>query len=414
MAKLINYFFDKDIYKSPIYLSFVCFVLGIFFSRAVLSISIVLILSASIHSFYINDKKKLNKASLVFLPFYLVLILSYFYTSNRNDWFDMLFKNSVFLLLPLAFLFFQQISKSIVYYIINLFLGLTLVSVVINAIQALFNYNLISELAIKSKTLEPLMGSNFHDLSLIYALTIVFLTYKIIKSTMITYRSLIAFLILGVGVFILSYRFALIVLGCSSLIILFKHVNLKKSLFLKVIVSLLILSLGLLYSPITNKIKTTLYDLESIYGDVNPNFKSLGQRWAAIKCSAEIINNNLFFGVSAPDLPAEMQKQYEENSYLLIPENRIFIHNQFLFYTASYGIFGLCLFMNFLGYLIHKFLKNKQHLAVAILAVFLAQMLIENSLEIQISSYLFLILMLYFCSIDEQIEENTETKMAEY
>jgi hypothetical protein len=317
----------------------------------------------------------------------------------------MLFKNSVFLLLPLAFLFFQQISRPIICYITNLFLGLTLVSVVINAIQALFNYNLISELAIKSKTLEPLMGSNFHDLSLIYAIVIVFLTYKIIKSPSINYRILLAFLILGVGVFILSYRFALIVLACSSFIILIKQVNLKKNLFLKVIVSILILSLSLLYSPITNKIKTTLYDLESVYGDVNPNFKSLGQRWAAMKCTAEIINKNLFFGVSAPDLPAKIQKQYEENSYLLIPENRIFIHNQFLFYTASYGIFGLCLFMSFLGYLIHKFTKNKQQLALVILTVFIAQMLIENSLEFQIPSYLFLMLMLYFSPSNIKIKE---------
>ncbi len=414
MAKLINYFFDKDIYKSPLYLSLVCFVFGIFFSRAILSISIVLFLAASIYFYYTVNKKKLNKAALVFLTFYLVLILSYWNTTNYTYWLDLIYKNAVFIILPLAFIFLNKTPRKTFIYTFNLFLGLTLISAVINAVHALSNYNLNSDLAIKSKTLDPIIGANFHDLSLIYAIVIIYLAYKIIKDPNLNYSSLLTFLVLAICVVILSYRFALIILVFSALLIIIKFANYKKKLFLKVFLSLSVLSLGFLYSPLVNKIKTTLYDLESIYGEVNPNFKSLGQRWAAVKCTVEIVNNNLIFGVGAPDLPLEMQKQYEQNSYLLIPENRIFIHNQFLFYTASYGIFGLSLFIAFLGYLINKFNKNKQQLALVILTVFIAQMLIENSLEFQIPSYLFLMFMLYFHSAGEQLEENTKTETTAY
>jgi O-antigen ligase len=414
LAKLINYFFDKDIYKSPLYLSLVCFVFGIFFSRAILSISIVLFLAASIYFYYTVNKKKLNKAALVFLTFYLVLILSYWNTTNYTYWLDLIYKNAVFIILPLAFIFLNKTPRKTFIYTFNLFLGLTLISAVINAVHALSNYNLNSDLAIKSKTLDPIIGANFHDLSLIYAIVIIYLAYKIIKDPNLNYSSLLTFLVLAICVVILSYRFALIILVFSALLIIIKFANYKKKLFLKVFLSLSVLSLGFLYSPLVNKIKTTLYDLESIYGEVNPNFKSLGQRWAAVKCTVEIVNNNLIFGVGAPDLPLEMQKQYEQNSYLLIPENRIFIHNQFLFYTASYGIFGLSLFIAFLGYLINKFNKNKQQLALVILTVFIAQMLIENSLEFQIPSYLFLMFMLYFHSAGEQLEENTKTETTAY
>lgn len=403
MAKLRNYFFDKDIYKSPIYLSLVCFFFGLFFSRALLSISIILILAASVHSLYISKEKRLNYFSLAFIPFYLILLLSYWNSTNYNYWLNLTFKNSIFLILPLAFFFLNKIKDKIILSALNIFLGLTLTTAVINAIYALINYNLISNLALNSKTLNPLIGSNFHDISLIYAITIVYLSYQLIKYKKLNYLNLSAFLILGICITILSYRFALIIFILSGFIVFIIYLNFSKQLIFKSILLVLIFGLGFFYKPLVNRFRTTMYDLKSIYGDVNPNYKSLGQRWAAIKCSTEIIKKNPFIGVGAADLPLEMEKQYEQNSYLLIPENRIFIHNQFFYYAASFGLLGLLCFLGFLGFLINRLFRHKQFLGLAILTVFLAQMLIENSLEIQIPSYLFLILMLGFSAKNDKI-----------
>jgi O-antigen ligase len=147
--------------------------------------------------------------------------------------------------------------------------------------------------------------------------------------------------------------------------------------------------------PVKARYENTVKDIYSIIENKNPNFQSLGQRWAAIKCTTEIIKRNIWFGVSPSDLKDEMQTQYQKDSYLLIPENRIFIHNQFLYYAASFGIpFTVIIFIVFLILIIKETKKNQ--LIFWLMVPFFLHMFSDNTLERQISGgcILFFLLLL--------------------
>jgi hypothetical protein len=322
------------------------------------------------------------------------LIISYWNSSNLLLWQSLAFKNSVFFILPITFLSINSSIYKIKSKILNVFLTLAFVTAILNTLNAIYNYDLNSALTIESKTLTPLIGPNFHDLSLIYALAIAVLFYRIYYKKYECYFYNLAFWGLGFCIYILCYRFAIIVFTITALILIIN--SYKKNNKIKSLIILFLIFLITLYKPLLNRINNTIEDLKSIQSKTNPNFKSLGQRWAALKCATEIIKRNPAFGVGASDLTTEMKKQYEQNSYLLIPENRVFIHNQYVYYTASFGFLGLFYFLCCIGFIINKFILRKQFLALLILIIFLAHMLIENTLENQISSYLFLITMLYF------------------
>jgi O-antigen ligase len=400
LSKITNYLFDKESTFDSLFLSCLIFIFGLFFSRAILSSSVVLIaLSGFITS--INSKNANNKFAGLFILFYLVLLVSYFWTDNLKEWQFLVFKSSVFLLIPIGFYFYGEIDQLKKNKLIFIFLIFSISSAIINTVFSLTKYKEISDLAIRSKSLDPLIGSNYHDVSLIYALSLVILTYHIIltkRGKRIQYLYFLSYLILGIGVTLLAYRLSLFVLIATlSYIICFTLLSQKKLRFSyrKLLSIILILGVTLLvFKPLNNRIQNTYFDLKSIYLGANPNYQSLGQRWIAIKCVTEIIKNNIFLGVSPADLKEEMQLQYSKGAYLLIPENRIFIHNQFFYYGGSYGLIWLLLFIGAILIFIHKLVRNKNSLALMLLFVFLFQMLFENTLEMQIPSYLFLFFLL--------------------
>ena len=109
----------------------------------------------------------------------------------------------------------------------------------------------------------------------------------------------------------------------------------------------------------------------------------------------EIIKRNIWFGVSPADLSLEMKLQYETNSYLLIPENRIFIHNQYLYYLSSFGILAFFAWLFIWISNIITLFKQNQTSAYILLTTTLA-FLIDNFFQLQIG-FTSILLFYYLC-----------------
>ncbi|QEK52713.1 hypothetical protein FYC62_14385 [Pedobacter aquae] len=93
-----------------------------------------------------------------------------------------------------------------------------------------------------------------------------------------------------------------------------------------------------------------------------------------------------------------MDNQYAQNSYWLIPQNRVFVHNQYLYYLASYGvIFSFLIFV--FGFILLWREINRNSLSLAFIIPIIFHMFTDNSMERQISGISIVFLLLLFTNI---------------
>lgn len=376
-------------------------VVGLFLSKALVSISCVLILLSGLLNYFNQETKKpLSLALLLFPLVYFVLLISFLWTTHFLIWQKLIFVNSIFLLIPIGMYFGRDFFKKEIKNIFLLFSGLCFLLIISTAFKAILNYQQFIDDVKNSKNLMISFGPDHSVMSVlsVSAFFIILNFYQTERTKWIKILLLSALLLFFIALNIIAFRFSLICIYLMLLLYSFWFIRkaLKKSLIC--LISLLMIpTLGILLyfalPSIQKRVQNTLTDLQSVTLDRNPNFQSLGQRWAAMKCSWEVIKRHPLLGTSPADAEFEIQKQYEINSYLLIPQNRIFIHNQFIYYVLAYGIpFGL-IFILLLSKLFIKIYQLSPFYFM-ILLPFIFHMQIENTLEKQITANAFLFLFL--------------------
>ena len=114
------------------------------------------------------------------------------------------------------------------------------------------------------------------------------------------------------------------------------------------------------------------------------NGHSILMRWAYWTTAIKIIKKNLFIGVGTGDVQDVFNQQYDTDKSPLLLKNRLRGHNQYLTYTVSFGLLGLCYF---LFCLFNPFIKKqcyKNYNFIAFFSIFLLSMLSEDTLETQV------------------------------
>ncbi|MBK0384505.1 O-antigen ligase family protein [Pedobacter sp. SD-b] len=389
----LNYssFFTEKLF----FWSCLVFLFGLFFSRAILSISCVLLLAAAGADYYFNSKKLDVKPYIWLFPIiYIALIFSGLYSEDITQWQIMLFKNSIYIIIPLAFLFVKKPNLKQLNILFLSFIFYCLVCLSINSISAVINYHQFLNDVANSKNIKPLIGPDHSELGVLSVVAFVLLIYLIIKCKTIKNKLFLGLLLILLifELHFIAYRFSIISIYLLTFLYSFKELIFYKKMkyvWAIVIVAFIMMFSILMIPSIKNRYKNTITDFKSIVENKNPNYESVGQRWAAIKCAFEIIKKNPILGVSAADASLKMQQQYGVNSYFLIPENRIFIHNQFVYFVLCFGCPFSILFMFFLGFTIYKGSQN-QHLLIWVILPFLFHMMIENTLEKQMTANAFI------------------------
>lgn len=365
------------------------FIIGLFFSRAILSIAIALLFIFGVLSFFFKSKQNLEW-DIKFWLFPLIFIfylLSLFNTSDVENWSAIMLKNSFLFCIPLSFKLSTAVSSKKAIFIF--YILLSFVCVIGTTFKFLLDFEIFSTLVLNSKNIISINGQNHTEFGVLSVVAFLMLGNFILKEKRVLQKWLlisITFLFL-LCLHIIALRFALvaiyIILILYSIYVLIRE---KKFILGASILATLVLSSLLLYNSLEsfkNRVINTREDIENIIANGNPNFRSIHQRWAAAKCAVEVTKKNIWLGVSPADLSSEMQQQYNINSYLLIPENRVFIHNQILFYLASFGIIFAALFIIAFSYVLYKETKFS-YFPVLIIIPFFLHMQIDNTLERQI------------------------------
>ncbi|MBD3747970.1 MAG: O-antigen ligase family protein [Sphingobacteriales bacterium] len=393
-AKYLSFFNEKAFAWACYFL-----VIGLFLSRALVSISCVLIVVFGLLNYFNQEVKKRISLEFLFFPLiYFVLLISFFWTSHFIIWQKLIFVNSIFLLLPIGMYFGPDFLKKEVKNIFLLFSGLCFLLILSTAFKAILNYQQFIDEVERSKNLMLPIGPDHSEMSVlsVVAFFIGINLYQTEKTKWLKTFFLIALISFFIALNIIAFRFSLICI--YLMLMLYSLWSIKKApkrslIYLSSLLMIPILAFLLYFTlpSIQKRVQNTLTDLRSVTSDRNPNFQSLGQRWAAMKCSWEVIKKHPFLGTSPADAEFEIQRQYDINSYLLIPQNRIFIHNQLIYYVLVYGIpFGL-VFIFLLSKLFIK-LYQRSPFYIMILLPFIFHMQIENTLEKQITANAFLFL----------------------
>lgn len=261
-------------------------------------------------------------------------------------------------LLLSALYFFSQSNKYAVLFI----LISSVIVLIINGI-AVTNYFMhkafYDELLLQSKSIPVLRMHHIH-FGIINAST-VFLLFGILKNKLVVRTekvvSWILLILILVCFHILSSRTGILAFYTGALISLFTYSVYKKK-YKTLIVGLVLacaslLSSALISTSFRNKINNSIEDYESIRkGGKEINFKSMAMRLEANKICLAILAQHPLFGVGANEQDNAIQKMYKEKNTLLLPQNRVGPHNQFLEFGVKYGLMGvlilLALFISFI------------------------------------------------------------------
>lgn len=390
----------ESLSKYLFFFGVILFFIGIFFSRALLSISpAILLVSALTQKDFKQNIKGILRNRVFILPLILYLfgLVCFPIVENQSKWAELLFKNLPYIIFPFSIVILKDLV--IKYYKFILYTCILLV-VFINTstlIRLYNNYELYSWMIRNSKNIEA-TGGMFHiHFGIITTLSIIF-CYSIIRFSISHKIEKIILAIIALYLFIalhlLAYRTGMVsVYVCIMSEILIEIFRSKKYLIGTLLIILAIVTPIIAYynvSTFKERIDNTTYDISRYRNGLDINFYSLSQRFAAWENAFVIYKKNIIFGTSAADLVDEMEKQYEVRDFGLRKENQVLIHNQYIFYAVSYGSIGLLFLLYFLTSTIISAWKEQRPAYLLFTILFIAVFIIDTVLEMQNGQNMFI------------------------
>lgn len=379
---------------------------GLCLGNALISIGVILI---ALQVVMVPPKALTGQLIKKYSPF-LAIILLYFwhvfsgiYTEDLHEWGNHLRRKLPFLLLPVAFLSPAMQRKSVYELSHIVFIGAVGFVGLWTGIDYFINYETVQEELMETGAIMIFGGVNHIYYSLFLAYAIIAggyfainsknsaLKYSIVGLTLI---NIVLLHFIGARTGVVAFYLTLFIV-MAYYFVCFRGEVLKGIIVLAVLVGSVILSVSFI-GPLNQKFDDTLKDFNVILEDKNPNHWSLAQRKESYIKGWQLFKENPFFGVGRGDLGSAMEKQYEKNGTLLIPENRLNPHNQYLLYLAALGLpaFILLLYVLFYPLFNEYYRKDLLFLSFIILAAF--AMLPEYILERQIGISFFLY---FYCLI---------------
>lgn len=363
---------------------------------------ILLLLMLSLISFIKSNDKKIDyKSFIINTSLYIFYLFSLFYTENLIKGIKIITETrlSAFLL-PLIFLLLstnKSLSskkiitkfKSVFIYSTFLlsiiyFLYIPFVEVSANPFfdfpSVYFFRNTIKNLPILG--LDPIYYSLYLGVSIIFILTNKWEN----KKTKILFT--ITFFM---ALFVISSKMTIIALLLISFIYFIK----KTKTFTKIIIISLgfVLLIGIYNIPTINTRAKELINPKTFIEYDRHNSTSI--RINIIKCSTNIVSNNIIFGVGVGDVKDKLIDCYKDisNDFVF---NRYNSHNQYISILLSTGVIGFIFFIYFLYYNFNISRGSIDNSFFYILFFYCINFISENILERQNGIILFYFLVCYF------------------
>lgn len=380
-------------------------IIGLLFSRALLSIGTVALFVFSILAFFklYSLQKGYFKNPILWIPIILFLLnfVVLFSDYNLNDLIKDLEISFLWLIITFGLFVLSLNIQPTDYAKTRAFLYASVCLVgLLSAINYWLHQEEINQLLLQSKHI-PIIGGMHHIyfgiLNALLVLTKIaeWITNTNREKTKWLRIEDISAIFIFIWLHILTSRTGLYAFYLVIPIVIFTALYFNVKSFKKlhwIIIPLLIMPIisYQLFPSFKNKIANTTEDLKATQkGGEEVNFKSMGMRLEAWKNAISLIEQKLWFGHGAGNVESAMQRQYKTAHSELLEENRIGPHNQFFEFAIKFGISGAMLLLFLLFWLIFDAFRTK-NLKLIGLVVFLSIILcLESVLERQQGVILF-------------------------
>jgi len=361
----------------------ICLVpITMFFSMKINSIAIILAISLGILDLFVNKNFKLlipNRKDLLFIIYYLILIISLFFSSNFENGLKVLEYNLSFLVMPVFFYRMKKVSKGEYNLLIKLFIfGAVAVSFIF-LIIASFKYTANEDISV---FFYHSLSSPF-DLHAVYfsiyiCWALIILMQKLNKKNFRKLSSIIVFLVFIL--FLLSSKSIIVFAFFASIVVIYRKTQINRKVFLGTTFCLLIVFL-LFSNPVKDRFnKITNFDsLTVLKDDSMTDFNKvngLTLRLMFVKYAVlESITNplNFIFGQGTGDKHTFLDTVYEKHNMAKTINGKKVgyygynAHNQYVDTLVSIGIIGLLYLLGMIFKLINLNRTNYYALSFYIL-----------------------------------------------
>jgi len=376
---------------------------SLFATRAGLSICLMLFIAATIvHknvfqqllSFF-RSPLLLGMSLLFFIPF-----ISGLWSSNTNEWSDVMRIKLPLLFLSIAFAGSWQLTKKQWQIIATVFLLILFISTCWSLVQYLQTMASVHQGYLKAKVFQtPLQNDHVRyswlvSVGVLLCLLLLNETSKKVKILLV-----ITAIWFAVYLHILSARTGLgsfyICLFISAIWLLKKYANKKLvAMSIAVIFGLPLLA-WLLLPTFQNRIKYFVYDYSFIKSNTYLPGSNDGNRALSLKAGWSILKENAG-GVGRGDVYAETNKWYTENIPNIQEHDRLYPASEWLLYGASAGWLG---FLLFTAVMLLPFIflpVTNQFFWVALNATAAFSFLFDIGLEVQYGVFLYSFIVLWW------------------
>lgn len=386
---------------------------GLWGLRALQSIGpAIMFLSVIIHPELRSKLKKwiTPNFSWIFFLFYLLLLISWFYTEDKSRWNELLVRKLPLLILPFSF-FIIPLNEKQKKVLLTFFVSGVLLIAALTYIHYLLNKSYLDAMIANSKNI-PVITKIFHiHFAMMMAISSIIAYFQwrdpLKKSSALARNFFgIASLLLFILLHLLAYRtglfmvYALVFINIIWLIFKKKKI-LQGGLLLCILIAAPITAYYSLNS-VKLRVENTLTDINRFREKKDINFYSISQRLAAWETAYQIIKQHPLIGVGQADLELEMERQYDKNDFGLYPSNRVLIHNQFLHTLVTLGITGFLLFFFLLIYPFTIPSFRADDIAPQVLIALMVAMIVDSYMELQAGLNLFLF---FYCFLVQKTSD---------
>ncbi len=368
-------------------------IVGIFFSRAMISIGMIGIVLLYIITQGWKTTFTKRPADLLWfflMPVLIMYLIGGLWTDDYSYWLQRIQVKLPLLFLPLGFWSVKEIiTRKTVDSVILLFILLCVATALGSFIYYLLHYKEITDSYKHAKTIPTIIEHIRYSLLLtiaFFACIHLYFTSPVVKTK--THKNILAGLAIFLFLFlhILSIRSGLLALyATSGMWLLIQVVNSgnKKLLLLIPAAAGFLVAMYFFVPSLHNKVDYMVRDVNQFVTGKSVNNYSDGNRLLSMKLGIQIGLEHPWLGVGSGDVQQEMNAVYKKEYPEIIEYNWLIPHNQFVYIFTALGSIGLLLFTACLIYPILNKNIFSDILCVAILVSAYTSFLSEATLELQ-------------------------------
>ena len=405
---------DRTLRQQFIFFTIIFMLTGLFVSRALLSISMVLFLAfCFVHKdFSIQLRAFIRHPLLVGISLlFFIPLLTWFWSEDKETWWRFVRIKLPLFFFPLAFAGPWQLSTKQWKWVAWFFLWLVFAGCCWSLWQYAPNMKAIHDAYLKAKVIPTPFENDHVRFSLVVCMALLCSLYLIVKNAGRIARTVLIFLSVFFAVFlhILSARtgllslYLILFLGAAYLIL--TSAKVKWIMLFGILAIVMPVASWFLAPTFQNRIRYFIYDLSYIRQETYLPGANDGNRMLSIKAGWDILNRHPF-GTGSGDVMKATHAWYDEHIHGMLDSDKIYPSSEWLMYGAAAGWPGLILFTVVMCIPFLYMPRSGRFFWISLNAITAFSFIFDIGLEVQFGIFIYVFMVLWWWKWFNASEEN--------